>query len=441
MTHTYWAPAAWTGTEWVTGLEFEVDAGTVTSSARTSRPSPAASRLDGPVLPGLVNTHSHAFHRALRGRVHGPGDFWGWRRDMYAVASALDPDRYELLATAVFGEMVAAGITMVGEFHYLHRGPDGVAYSQPNEMGQALVRAANAAGIRLCLIDACYLASDADGSPPEGAQLRFSDGSSEAWTERHAALTAALAQSPNVTVAAAVHSIRAVPSADLPTVAAGAGDQPLHVHVSEQAAENERCIELYGQTPTELLYEHGVLGPGTTAVHATHLEAGDIARLATTGTGVCMCPTTERDLGDGLGPAIELAKAGVELSVGTDSHAQLDMFEEIRGVEMNDRARLRRRGLHSPSDLVAAATGNGAAALGQNVWGIIAGAPADFVVVDDASVRTAGGEGIDAMLFTATSADVRETYVGGEQVWGNGEHASLGGLAFLLEEAVRSVAP
>src|SRR5690606_3208206 len=263
-----------------------------------------------------ANAHSPAFHRALRGRTAtGRGDFWTWREQMYAVAERLDPDRYRALAEAVYAEMALAAVTCVGEFHYLHHGPDGTPYADPNTMGLALVEAARSAGLRIALLDTCYLAAGFD-APPEGVQTRFSDGDAERWAQRVDALAAVCAGADDVVVGAAVHSVRAVPATQIPAVAGWAAEHaaPLHVHLSEQRAENSACRAAHGISPTELLADTGALGSRTTAIHATHVGVDDIALLGASGTGVCACPTTERDLADGIGPFVQLAAAGVALS-------------------------------------------------------------------------------------------------------------------------------
>ena len=224
-------------------------------------PAGDAERLAGVVLPGLANAHSHAFHRALRGRTHGGGGtFWSWREGMYAVAARLDPDSYLALARATFAEMALAGVTCVGEFHYLHHRPGGGAYDDPNAMGEALRQAASEAGIRITLLDACYLAGGltAGGHTPlDERQRRFGDGTVERWAER----LHALRPSPGMRVGAAIHSVRAVPREGIGAVARAAEGLPLHVHLSEQPAENDACQGFYGVTPTGLLDAEGALGP------------------------------------------------------------------------------------------------------------------------------------------------------------------------------------
>jgi formiminoglutamate deiminase len=381
--------------------------------------------LPGLTLPGLANVHSHAFHRALRGRTHrGRGDFFSWRDRMYAVADRLDPDTYLALARAVYAEMALAGITGVGEFHYLHHRPDGGSYDDPNAMGAALVEAAAHAGIRLTLLDTCYLTSTVDGQPLTGPQRRFGDGDAAGWARRAGAFQPT---DSHVRIGAAVHSVRAVPADQLRTVADWARDRraPLHVHLSEQPAENDECRAVHGRTPTALLADHGVLGPDTTAVHATHPTGADLTLLADSRTGVCLCPTTERDLADGIGPARRMADAGIRLSLGSDSHAVIDLFEEARAVELDERLRTRRRGHFTPVDLLSTATAAGHAALGWADAGRIAvGARADLVTVRLDSARTAGVPPVGA-FFAAGAADVDQVVVDGRVVVAEGRHLSV----------------
>lgn len=384
-----------------------------------------AARLAGVALPGLVDAHSHAFHRLLRGRTQlQGGDFWAWRERMYDEAARLTPDSYEEVATAVFVEMALAGTTCVGEFHYLHHQPGGTPYDDPNEMGHALVRAARRAGIRLCLLDAAYLAGGLDGRPLNPVQERFSDGTAERWLQRVEELRRSYSGAPDVTIGLAPHSVRAVPGAQLRYIGDNRpGDLPIHIHVSEQPAENEACLAATGSTPTALLAGSSLLGERTTVVHATHVTDDDIALLGSSGTGVCYCSTTERDLADGLGPADRIHRAGSTLCVGSDSHAVIDLFEEARGVELHTRLRTGRRGLFAPAELAGIATANGARALGLPGGRIEPGAPADLCVISLDSPRTYGADAtIESVIFSATASDVTDVIVAGERIVADGRH-------------------
>lgn len=408
-------------------------------------PPPTATVLPGLTLPGFANVHSHAFHRALRGRTERPGSFWTWRDDMYALADVLEPASYRRLARAVYAEMVLAGFTTVGEFHYLHHDRGGRPYGDPNAMGHALVNAAADAGIRTTLLDACYLERE-PGHAAAGVQERFSDGDAPSWTARVDALAGALERAAGVRLGAAVHSLRAVPPPAVEIVAAWAAARgaPLHAHVSEQPAENEAVEAAYGHTPAALLAQCGALGPRTTAVHATHLGAADLDALGTTGTTVCMCPTTERFLADGIGPAAALAAAGCPIVLGTDCHAVIDPFEEMRSLELDERLASGERGRFSPGALLAAATAAGHTALGWPEAGRLApGGLADLVTVSLDSPRLAGA-GLDHVLervvFAATEADVCHVVAGGRPVVEAGRHLLVDDVAGALAEAVGALA-
>lgn len=430
---TYWCEHAWLPSTLAKGVIVEVDGGRITSAAAASDTPPAGAHvLRGMVFPGFANVHSHAFHRALRGRTHADGGtFWTWRQAMYALSSRLDPDSYLRLATAVYAEMAVAGVTVVGEFHYLHHPPGGGRYAEPNAMGDALGEAALAAGIRLTLLDTCYLTGGID-TPLSPEQQRFSDGSVEAWAER--------AQPGRdrgaARVGAAIHSVRAVPAPAIDKISTLVEDWPLHVHVSEQPAENEACLAAYGRTPVELLADSGALGPNTTAVHATHLTSTDVEALGSSRTAVCFCPTTEADLADGIGPARELLDAGAPLSLGSDQHAVVDPLVEARALEHGERLRTGQRGRLTPEELVAALTSAGNAALGWSNAGRIArGAPADLVAVRLDSVRTAGCHPSQVM-YAATASDVHTVVSNGRVIAVDGHHEQVGDVGRLLGDVI-----
>ena len=439
---------AWLGGEQpVADVRIEVDRGAIVRVEPGAAPGGDAALLAGLTLPGLANAHSHAFHRALRGRTQaGAGSFWTWRDEMYRLAAVLDPDSYHALARATFAEMVVAGITCVGEFHYVHHQPDGSPYADPNAIGAALVTAAAEAGIRMTLLDTCYLGSgsDADGRllPPDGVQQRFSDHSGARWIERVERMLGWVG--PTLRVGAAVHSVRAVDSATIGMIAAWAMTRgvPLHSHVSEQPAENEQCNLAHGVSPMALLGQRGAVTDRFTAVHATHVDDADVALLAGVGASVCMCPTTERDLADGIGPTRAFRDAGVAMCLGSDSQAVIDLFEEARAVELDERLRSGVRGTHAAIDLLTAATEAGYRSLGWRDGGRIAvGAPADLTTLTLRSVRTAGtttGTAIPAAVFAATAAEVTDVVVAGEHVVAGGRHRTID-VAAELEASIAGV--
>ncbi|GAA1637181.1 formimidoylglutamate deiminase [Kribbella alba] len=419
---TYWCEQALLPSGLASSVLVTVADGRFTS-VEVGTPAGDAVRLNGLVLPGLANCHSHAFHRALRGRTQTErGTFWTWREQMYAVASVLTPDSYYQLARAVYGEMVLSGITAVGEFHYLHHGPGGSRYDDPNAMGKALIAAARDAGLRIALLDTSYVAGGID-QPLNGVQQRFSDGDASGWAAR----VLDLSGGDDVVIGAAAHSVRGVPRDQLATVASALPHAPLHIHLSEQVAENTASLEAYGRTPTQVLDEAGFLGPRTSAVHATHLTPVDVGLLGNSATYSCFCPTTERDLADGIGPSVLLRDAGSALTLGSDSHAVIDLFEEMRAVELDERLFSQERGHWSAPELVAAATVNGHHSLGFEDAGVISvGSRADLVAVRVDSVRTAGtGASLETAVFAATAADVVDVVAGGVQLVAGGNHLKL----------------
>lgn len=438
----YFADYAWLGGDQVSDrVIIEVDGERITSvSAGQDRPADTT-HLPGVTLPGLANAHSHAFHRALRGRTHrGGGTFWTWREDMYAVAGRLDPDSYHALARAVYAEMALAGITCVGEFHYVHHSPDGTPYPEANALGEALIAAAADAGIRITLLDTCYLRGGF-GVDLHGPQVRFTDGTAATWADR----VERLAPTRHARIGAAIHSVRAVPADQLDTVAEWAHSHgaPLHFHMSEQRAENEACMAAHGCTPTRLLGEHGALGSLSTAVHATHLTDDDIAALAGSHTYVCMAPTTERDLADGIGRARNLSDAGGLLTLGSDSNAIVDLFEEARAMELDERLRTECRGHWPAAELMRAATSDGHASLGWPEAGRIQpGALADFVTVTLDSVRMAGADAatlLESVVFAASAADVTDVVVGGRRVVEQRRHVQVEDVPAALHDSISAV--
>jgi formiminoglutamate deiminase len=431
----FWCERAWLVDGPSERVRVTVDAVGVVAAIDVAVPAqPGDTVLAGMVLPGFANAHSHAFHRALRGRTHAAGGtFWTWREQMYEVAARLDPDSYRRLATAVYAEMALAGVSCVGEFHYVHHGPGGTPYDDPNVMGEAIREAARAAGLRLTLLDTCYLAGGIGESLDE-TQLRFGDGDAEQWAKRFTRLAA----DDTTRIGAAIHSVRAVPAEQIPTVVAAAGGRPLHVHLSEQPAENEQCIAAYGVRPTQLLERHAALGPGTTAVHATHLTPDDVACLGQARTTACFCPTTERDLADGIGPARELHDAGSPLALGSDQHAVVDLLEEARALEMHERLLSGQRGRFTPAELLDALTTAGHASLGWPEAGRIdVGAVCDLVAINLDTPRTAGADPAQVVL-AATAADVDTVVIGGRVVVQGGEHV-LGDVGALLKDAIAAV--
>ncbi|WP_298862645.1 formimidoylglutamate deiminase [uncultured Microbacterium sp.] len=442
MGKQWFAEFAWLGGDGVErDVLIETEGEIITRVSPDAERPPGARELRGLVLPGFSNTHSHVFHRAIRGQSQtGVGDFWMWRDLMYDVANRLTPETLYDLAFATYAEMALSGITQVGEFFYVHHDADGSPYEDPNAMGHAVARAAADAGIRMTLLDTCYLQADVHGAPLTGTQKRFDDRSVDAWIDR----VSKLEPTPRLRVGAAIHSVRAVPRSGFAPIAAFTREHgiPLHVHLSEQPAENQAAVDAFGLTPTQLLAEAGVWGPGTTAVHATHLTDEDIQTLGSTSTHISMCCTTERDLGDGIGPAKRLADAGSPIVVGSDAHMIIDLLEETRAVELDLRLITQHRGHFSVPALARMLTEAGSASLGWNAGRIEAGRLADFVAVDLGSPRTAGARGAEPLahtLFAATGSDITTVVTGGDVIVDDRVHLVAGDTGARLEQAIRAL--
>ncbi len=378
------------------------------------------------LLPGFVNAHSHVFQRALRGHTHRAlseyDSFWTWRRAMYAEAQRLDPDSLYEGALHTYREMLTAGYTTVGEFHYVHHQPDGQLYENPNAMAEAVLAAGRDAGIRVVLLMTAY-AQGGFNQPLEEGQKRFCDSSVDVYLQRVDDL-----RLKGIPVGVAPHSVRAVPEQWFRAIAdySRIYKLPLHVHADEQVEEIGQCQAAYGCTPIELLERFGALGPQTTIIHATHANETELALLAKYGCTVCVCPTTEGDLGDGIAPYAELMAADLLLAIGSDSNTRLDPMEELRWAEYSARMRYQRRRvlvcekLASPGPLLLdIGTHGGAVALGQETGMIAPDLSADFVAIDLNAPMMAGWnehDVLDVLFFGASSQVVKQVWVRGQQI-------------------------
>lgn len=400
-------------------------------------PDARVTRLPGKaLLPGLANAHSHTFQRLFRSRAEGRavgGDtFWTWREQMYRAAAFLSPENLYDVARLTFLEMLVSGITAVGEFHYVHNDPTGQPYADPNELAHAVMRAAQSVGIRICLLRTAYQRAGFQ-RPPHPGQARFYE-STEAYLRNLQSLVESTSGKDCVTVGAAPHSIRAVPLAPFRELAAFAlsRDLPLHLHVSEQPAENEACLAEYGSTPVSLLARHGLLDARTTLVHAIHLTEAEFAVVAQADATICSCPTTERNLGDGIFPALDAARLGIPIALGTDSQAQIDILEDARQLEYHLRLAHRERGIldgisNEPiaNRLFRSATRSGYRALGIHGGTLAPGEPADFFTFDLNDLAVLGADP-DTLLSTTVFAlgrqAIRDVAVGGRFVLRDGQH-------------------
>jgi formimidoylglutamate deiminase len=396
---------------------------------------PSAKLVDLPgkaMLPGFVNTHSHSFQRLIRGksesRVMSGRDFWSWRGTMYHAAAQLDPKDVYDVARMAFLEMLLSGTTTVGEFHYLHNAPGGRPYDDPNLLSKQVIAAAQSVGIRIVLLRSAYLRSGYE-LPPDPGQIRFYETAAQFLENMEA-----LAGSTEVRIGVAPHSLRAVPLQELREIVAWSRERklPLHMHVAEQIAENEACLREYGLPPVALLGREGFLGSDFTGVHAIHITAEEIGLLARSGTTVCSCPTTERNLGDGVIVADQVMGQGIRIALGSDSQAQIDPLEDARQLEYHLRLDRQQRavldqigGQALASRLFECATVNGARALGLSAGEFTGGALADFFTVDLDDLSIAGHSGEDLLplaVFSLNRSAVRDVIVNGRWVVRDGRH-------------------
>lgn len=447
---TAWLPdLIYTGRRFECGVALVCDsAGRITEIARETD-VPVVRLKNRAMLPGLVNAHSHAFQRVIRGRTEyrtksAKDSFWTWREMMYEAASRLSPEDIYDASRMAFLEMALGGITSVGEFHYLHRAPDGTPYDDPNLLGKEVIRAARDVGIRIALLSVAY-ARAGFRKEPDDRQKRFIESEPGNFLRRLERLRSEVesAGDESMWVGIAPHSVRAVPLDYLRELFAYAALErlPVHMHVSEQPAEVSACVGEYGRTPVTLLDSEGLLGDNFTAVHAIHVSREEVKMLAKANSCVCACPTTERNLGDGIFPADMFFNEGVRVSLGTDSHTQIDLLEDARELEYHMRLqRLERNVLIEESagensshphalaaKLFDSASASGADSTGAHAAGYLEpGCSADFFTVDlnDPSIAGATEEDLLAtIVFSLSRAAVREVAVGGKLIVEDGRHS------------------
>ena len=395
------------------------------------------------LLPGLINAHSHAFQRVIRGRTEyrtsNKDSFWTWREMMYSAAARLTPEDVYDASRMAFLEMALGGITAVGEFHYLHHAPDGSAYDDPNLMAKEVVRAANDVGLRIALLRVAYARSGYE-TETNPRQRRFIENDPDTYLKNLEQLGKDLGQLDGsmAWIGVAPHSVRAVPLDYLKEVITDANSKqlPVHMHVAEQPAEVSACIEEYGRSPVALLATEGLLSERFTAVHAIHVTPKAVRMLADARAQVCACPTTERNLGDGIIPVDSFFSQGVRVSLGTDSHMEIDLLEDAREMEYHLRLQKTERVvLASPDDvgqsalavrLFDCATINGAASIGAPGGTLDEGRPADFFTVDlnDPSIAGASSDDLlSAIVFSLSRTAIRDVVVGGKRIVEAGKHA------------------
>ena len=389
------------------------------------------------LLPGFVNAHSHAFQRLIRGKAESRAvsgrDFWSWRGTMYHAAAQLSPADVYDVARMVFLEMLMAGITTVGEFHYLHTDPAGRPYEDPNELARQVIAAAQSVGLRIVLLRSAYQRSGYQ-LPPDPGQQRFYESTQYFLRSMEHLLADNTLLQPTVHLGVAPHSIRALTLDAVAEITSWARGRrlPVHMHVAEQPAENEACLREYGQTPVALLARHGILHPGFTAVHTIHTRTDEVEQFAASGATICSCPTTERNLGDGILAADRAMTAGIRIALGSDSQAQIDPLEDARELDYHLRLRDQQRavtdqigGIRIAERLFTAATRSGAEALHVPAGTLTPGAFADACTVDLHDLSIAGHAPDDLLpllVFGLNRSAIRDVFVHGRPIIADRHH-------------------
>jgi formimidoylglutamate deiminase len=452
-----WAEAALLPEGLAVGVRLEVDARGDLTAVEAGAEAAGAERLSGVVLPGMPNVHSHAFQRAMAGLAErlapGEASFWTWREVMYRFLERIGPDELRAIAGQLYVEMLEAGYTAVGEFHYLHHQPDGRPYADPAELSWAILEAQQSSGIGLTHLPALYMAGGFGGVPPEAGQRRFvhDPDSFAALLQR---VAPRFADDPDLRLGVAPHSLRAVPDQALRDVASFADaidtEAPIHIHVAEQVKEVRDCLEGCGARPVRHLFDTAPVGPRWCLIHATHMDDAETEMLAQSGAAAGLCPSTEANLGDGLFNLGGYLAAGGRFGIGSDSHVSIGPIEELRWLEYGQRLNTLRRVVaasaeqpHCGARLWRDAQAGGAQALGRRIGRLEPGYRADLIHLDAAHPILAGRGGatlLDALVFSGNANLVRDVMVGGRWLVREGRHLRRDAIAEAYRTAVRRLA-
>ncbi|NWL80826.1 formimidoylglutamate deiminase [Pseudomonas taiwanensis] len=423
---------------WARNVRFEVSSDGLILQVLADADAAGAERLQGPVLAGMPNLHSHAFQRAMAGLAEVAGNpndsFWTWRDLMYRLVGRLSPEQVGIIARQLYIEMLKAGYTSVAEFHYVHHDVDGRRYADPAELSLQVSQAARDAGIGLTLLPVLYSHAGFGGQTPNDGQRRFIN-STDSYLALQERLQAEIARQPNQRLGLCFHSLRAVTPEQINAVlAAEQGPRPIHIHIAEQQKEVADCLAWSGRRPLQWLYENAPVDERWCLVHATHAEPDEVASMASSGAVAGLCLTTEANLGDGIFPAVDFLAQGGRLGIGSDSHVSVSVVEELRWLEYGQRLRDQRRNRLYRADqpqvgrtLFDASLAGGAQALGQPVGALEVGKRADWLVLDgnDPYLATAEGDALlNRWLFAGGDRQVRDVMVGGNWVVRDGRHAA-----------------
>lgn len=450
----YFASSALLPRGWARDVLIEVDAAGDFASVTPGSVPGEASRFAGPVVTGMPNVHSHAFQRALAGRAErggsdGRDSFWTWRETMYEHTARVDPDQLEAIAAWLYVEMLKAGYTAVGEFHYLHHDGDGARYATKTETSDRIRAAAAETGIGLTLLPVLYTYGGFGGRLPSEHQRRFTMGADEfvaLWDD----LVRAIGDDPQARLGAAPHSLRAVTAQQLTAVVQHVASHdrpaPIHIHIAEQIREVDECVAWSGSRPIEWLYDHVKVDATWCLVHATHANEEELARIVGSRAVAGICPTTEANLGDGIFPAETFLRQGGRIGIGSDSHATVDVAEELRWLEYAQRLVTGRRAVLCSPDVpsvgdyvYAAAANGGAQALGRRIGAIAPGHRADAVVLDRESpqlLATRDGVLLNRFIFGGARDAVKDVMVGGRWVVRDRKHVAEDEIARRYRDAI-----
>ncbi|QLL13888.1 formimidoylglutamate deiminase [Pseudomonas chlororaphis] len=422
---------------WANNVRLEVSADGLLTHIQADARAEGAERLQGPLLPGMPNLHSHAFQRAMAGLAEVAGNpndsFWTWRDLMYRLVGKISPDQLGIIARQLYIEMLKAGYTSVAEFHYVHHDTSGQPYADPAELSLRISQAASAAGIGLTLLPVLYSHSGFGGQAPNEGQRRFIN-STENYLKLQSRLQPLLARQPAQQLGLCFHSLRAVTPQQISEVLAASDKQcPVHIHIAEQQKEVDDCLTWSGRRPLQWLYENSEVDQRWCLVHATHANADEVSLMAQSRAIAGLCLTTEANLGDGIFPAVDFLAQGGRMGIGSDSHVSLSVVEELRWAEYGQRLRDQRRNRLYRTDqpmvgrtLYDAALDGGAQALGQPIGALEVGKRADWLVLDgnDPYLATAEGDSIlNRWLFAGGDRQVRDVLVNGQWVVRDGRHA------------------
>jgi formiminoglutamate deiminase len=450
MALSLWFAWAWLADGWQSDVAITIDQAGIITAVATGAGQGGCDIVPGLAMPGLANLHSHGFQRAMAGlaeRGNRPGeDFWSWRHVMYQVVNALDSDAIEAVTAMAYVEMLQAGFTTVGEFHYVHHDTTGAPYAARAELAGRIIAAAQHTGIGLTLLPCLYSAGGI-GRAAEPGQRRFIN-DIDAFLRLHDDTATLLrAAMPNAALGVAPHSLRAARPEDIATIGRVVPTGPIHIHAAEQRIEVDDCVAALGATPVAWLLDHAGIDRRWCLIHATHMTPDETSRLAASGAVAGLCPLTEADLGDGIFAGPAFLQAGGRFGIGSDSLIRIDAAEELRQFDTSQRLRDQRRVVLSPhgsagETLLRGALAGGAQAMAQPIGALAPGHRADIVVLDHSGSDLAAlpaARWLDHFVFVGGSKLIDRVYANGRLVVSNGRHHAHGAVAERFRTVLRQL--